>query len=95
MKTIDAAVTGRRARGEAASAEVKPFEVQGPPPVYTVSEFCHQHHISVGMYYKLRAAGLAPREMVLGRRRLISAEAAAEWRRARERCSGDDERGAR
>jgi hypothetical protein len=87
LKTIDPSVTGRRARGEAASAEVKPFEVQGPPPVYTVSEFCHQHQISVGMYYKLRAAGLAPREMRVGRRRFISVEAAAEWRRARERVS--------
>jgi hypothetical protein len=54
------------------------------PPVLTVAEFCHQHHISLGLYYKLRIAGQGPREMIVGRRRLISAESAAEWRRARE-----------
>jgi hypothetical protein len=54
------------------------------PPVFTVAEFCQQHHISIALFYKLRKAGLGPREMVVGRRRLISTEAAAEWRRARE-----------
>ena len=54
--------------------------------VFTVAEFCHEHHISIALYYKLRKAGLGPREMAVGRRRLISAESAAEWRHARERA---------
>jgi hypothetical protein len=36
------------------------------------------------MYFKQRALGLGPREMVVGTRKLISQEAAAEWRKARE-----------
>jgi hypothetical protein len=87
LKTIDPSVTGRRAPSGAASAEVKSVEAQDPPVVYTISEFCHHHHISVALYYKMRKSGDRPREMIVGRRRLISAEAAAEWRRAREGVS--------
>jgi hypothetical protein len=32
----------------------------------------------------MRAQGLGPREMIVGTRKLISQEAAAEWRAARE-----------
>jgi hypothetical protein len=85
LNTINQGVTGRRARSGAVSAEVKPFDAQSPPVVYTISDFCHHHHISVALYYKMRKSGDCPREMVVGRRRLISAESAAEWRRARER----------
>jgi len=60
---------------------------EAPPVVYTISEFCHLHHISVALYYKMRKTGDCPREMIVGRRRLISAEAAADWRRAREAVS--------
>jgi hypothetical protein len=49
---------------------------------YSVREFCSRHNLSVGTYYNLKKQGLAPREgRVLGRV-LITAEAAAEWRRA-------------
>jgi hypothetical protein len=36
------------------------------------------------MYFKLRGQGLGPREMSVGTRKIISIEAAAAWRRARE-----------
>jgi hypothetical protein len=36
------------------------------------------------MYFKMRAQGLGPREMIVGARKLISQEAARAWRRARE-----------
>ena len=52
--------------------------------VFTIAEFCRAHRISQSMYFKLRALGLGPREMVVGTRKLISQEAAAEWRKARE-----------
>jgi hypothetical protein len=43
-------------------------------------EFCKAHRISVSYYYELKKLGRAPREMMLGTRRIISAEAAAAWR---------------
>jgi hypothetical protein len=50
----------------------------------SIDEFCDAHGISRSMYYKLRAQGKGPREMEVGTRRLISDEAGADWRRARE-----------
>jgi hypothetical protein len=57
---------------------------KGPAACYTIAAFCEAHRLSVGMYFKLKAAGIAPKEMHVGRRRLISYQAAAEWRRKRE-----------
>ena len=51
---------------------------------FSIREFCAAHRISQSMYFKLRNMGLGPREMAVGSRRLISQEAAAEWRKARE-----------
>jgi predicted DNA-binding transcriptional regulator AlpA len=51
---------------------------------YSIDEFCSSHGISRAMFYKLRADGKAPRTMSVGSRTLISYEAAADWRRARE-----------
>jgi hypothetical protein len=53
------------------------------PVAFSIVEFCHAHKISVSFYYQLRNQGLGPKEMQLGSRRVISAEAAADWRRAR------------
>jgi hypothetical protein len=58
---------------------------------FTIDEFCEAHRISRALYYKLRRLGLGPREMVVLSRRIISAEAAAEWRRAREAASSDSD----
>ena len=52
--------------------------------VFTIAEFCRAHRISQSMYFKLRALGFGPREMMVGTRKLISLEAAADWRKARE-----------
>ena len=51
---------------------------------YTIKKFCEAHSISQSFYFKLKSLGLAPREMRLGTRVLITQEAAADWRRARE-----------
>ena len=51
---------------------------------FTIAEFGRAYRISQSMYFKQRALGLGPREMVVGTRKLISQEAAAEWRKARE-----------
>ena len=52
---------------------------------YTIPEFCATNRISESMYHKLKSLGLGPREMDVGRRRIITPEANAEWQAARER----------
>jgi hypothetical protein len=63
---------------------LEPTEPEVPRMAFTINEFCTAHRISPAMYFKLRAAGLGPREMRALRKVTISVEAAAEWRRARE-----------
>jgi hypothetical protein len=50
---------------------------------YTVDEFCWAHGFSRAQYYKLKARGEGPDEFRVGKRVLISEEAAARWRRKR------------
>jgi predicted DNA-binding transcriptional regulator AlpA len=50
----------------------------------TIDEFCALHSLSRAMLYKLERQGLAPQTMNVGVKRLISQEAAAKWRAARE-----------
>jgi predicted DNA-binding transcriptional regulator AlpA len=47
---------------------------------FSIADFCMRHGISRSMFYILLKQGNAPRMLTCGRRRLISAEAAAEWR---------------
>jgi hypothetical protein len=51
---------------------------------YGVMPFCEAHDISRAMLYKLWKQGKGPKYIAVGRRRLITAEAAAEWRRRME-----------
>jgi hypothetical protein len=51
---------------------------------YSIRQFCAAHNLSVDSYFRLARRGLMPRTMKVGARTLISAEAAAAWRRARE-----------
>ena len=50
----------------------------------SIAEFCAAHGISRSHYFNLKKAHQGPREMRVGSRVLISREAAADWRRARE-----------
>ncbi|MDI2076510.1 hypothetical protein ABIF68_010402 [Bradyrhizobium japonicum] len=61
------------------------------PPMLAMSiqQFCFAHNISEDFYYKLKRKGEEPREMKVGRRTLISHEAATEWRRRREAIGGE------
>jgi len=54
---------------------------------YSVDEFCARHRISPQLFYKLKPQGLMPTTFNVGTRVLISKEAAAAWRRARERAT--------
>lgn len=48
---------------------------------YTIQTFCADHGaISRSFFHKIVNEGRGPRLMKIGRRTLISAEAAAEWR---------------
>ncbi len=57
------------------------MEETATPLAFTVPQFCRAHSLSTSGYYELRKEGLTPKEMRLGRTVLISAEAAAAWRR--------------
>lgn len=47
---------------------------------YSIMEFCEAHGISRELFYKLARENLAPKSFHIGQRRLISEEAASEWR---------------
>ena len=46
---------------------------------YAIPEFCNAYNISRSKFYELLKAGFGPRIMKVGRRTLISVEAAEEW----------------
>jgi hypothetical protein len=58
--------------------------IRGPPFAFSVAEFCRAHRISQAHYYELKRNGCGPDEMKIGRRRIVSTEAAARWRKAME-----------
>lgn len=55
--------------------------------IYSVDEFCASHKIGRTTFYALCRAGRGPVLTKLGQRTLITAEAAADWRRRMERES--------
>jgi hypothetical protein len=63
---------------------------RGPPSdldAYSIREFCRRHSLTPYLFYKLQRDGQAPKVMIVGGRKFISAEAAAKWRKARERTA--------
>ncbi len=61
------------------------------PPIkreaLSVNEFCASHGICRASFYNLLKAGVGPRLMKVGRRTLISVNAAREWRERLERIA--------
>ena len=51
---------------------------------YTIEQFCKVYNISRSKFYLLLNANAAPRIMKVGRRTLISLEAADQWRKKME-----------
>jgi len=49
---------------------------------YSVEQFCTSHNISRASFYQLLKDGKGPAIMKVGRRTLISREAAAAWRKS-------------
>ena len=63
-------------------------------PIYSVTDFCREHSISRGLFYRLLREGSGPRVIKAGRRTLVSYEAAEEWRRRMEHESNPPVSGA-
>jgi excisionase family DNA binding protein len=51
------------------------------PAAYSIMEFCRAYGLGRSTFYRLQATGDAPRIMAVGRRRLITREAADEWQK--------------
>src|SRR3984893_1146373 len=55
------------------------------PAAYTIAEFCRLHgQLSRATFFNLRKRGDGPVVMKVGRRTMIAAESAADWRRGME-----------
>ena len=54
------------------------------PLAFTIPQFCQAHNVSRSQYYEMKKDGSAPVEMKIGRKKLISHESAADWRRRME-----------
>ncbi len=62
-------------------------------PSYTIPAFCADHgNISKSFFHKLVNEGKGPRLMKIGRRTLISAEAAADWRAKMEAATDQNDK---
>jgi predicted DNA-binding transcriptional regulator AlpA len=57
---------------------------QPPRCAFTIAEFCQAHRISRSTLYGLWREGRGPRTKNIGAKRIITLEAAAEWRSASE-----------
>jgi hypothetical protein len=62
------------------------------PIAFTVAEFCKAHRISRSFLYSEWKAGRGPRFMRAGVKRIITGEAAADWRRECEAEAENKER---
>ncbi len=54
------------------------------PTAQSIESFCEAHSISRSLFYKLQREGKAPRVMKVGRRTLVTTDAAQEWRKQME-----------
>jgi hypothetical protein len=73
MATFDIAITPQQ----------KTYE-SGERDAYSIQEFCRRNGFSVSFHHKLQRQGIGPRLMRLGKRTLVTIEAADAWRHERE-----------
>ena len=64
------------------------------PKAISIGAFCAAHAISRSGFYNLLAAGTAPKTIRIGRRRLVTVEAAEEWLQQMEARSAHQNAGA-
>jgi hypothetical protein len=55
---------------------------EGARCAFTIAEFCEAHRVSRSWLYQEWKAGRGPKVKQVGVKKLITAEAAAEWRNA-------------
>jgi predicted DNA-binding transcriptional regulator AlpA len=85
----DGGTKGRRGRKSGEKRQSK-HRIHAPPPsgagALSIPQFCAAHGgMSEAMFHKLMRDNRGPKVMKVGGRTLISVEAAATWRRERER----------
>ena len=80
----------RMRRGISAELQPSPQPLRAEMLAFSIPEFCRRHGISRAHVYNLSKSGDAPVVMRVGRRTLISAEAAAAWRRRMEEAARDE-----
>jgi hypothetical protein len=80
------------ARLEVTGRKPKQRDASDDTDAYSIDEFCSRHRISPQLFYKMKPQGLMPRTFNVGTRVLISKEAAAAWRREREKAAQAAER---
>jgi hypothetical protein len=68
----------------------KPKSVDVSALAMSIRAFCALHDLSEDQFYKMRREGWGPAVMHVGKRTLISHEAAAAWRRAREQAATNE-----
>jgi len=73
------------ARPEVTGRKIALPDAADDADAFSVKEFCRRNRISVQLFYKNR--NQMPRTFHVGTRVLISREAAAAWRRARENAA--------
>ena len=66
---------------------VKRVRREVDPEAFTIDEFCRAHGFSRAHYFNIQSRGEGPRVMRVGTRVLVSREAAADWRKAREEAA--------
>jgi hypothetical protein len=59
-----------------------------PIGAYSIAEFCRAHNLSRAFFYILLKRGNGPTVMKVGKRTLVSEEAAKDWRRRMESSTG-------
>jgi hypothetical protein len=55
---------------------------------FTISEFCARNGFSRGFYYKMKKAGIGPRELVINDLIRITVEAELAWKAERQTATG-------
>jgi hypothetical protein len=78
------------ARPEVTGRKIASLEAADDVDAFSVEEFCRRHRISVQLFYKNRKQ--MPRTFSVGKRVLISKEAATAWRRQCELAAKAAER---
>ena len=77
----------RMRRGMSGELQPSPQPLLADMLAFSIPEFCRRHGISRAHFYNLSKSGDAPAVMRVGRRTLVSAEAAAAWRRRMEEAA--------